>query len=202
MSTSIIILKPNKAAYDSSKIFQPIVLFNTLGKFIKKVISERLQTQSISSNFVHSNQLGGLKQHSTTNAGLFLTHLIYTGWVTGLYMSTLAFDIAQFFPSLNHHLLSLILNKACFDLTISSFFSNYLIDRKIWYVWNNFISLSFRADMSVSQGSALSPILSTLYITPIFHISEKRSKNLLPNIPISFHSFMYDGLFYFPGKKL
>ena len=64
-----------------------------LGKFIEKVISERLQFQSIFSNFVHSNQLGELKQHSTTNAGLFFTHLIHTGQVKSLYMSTLAFDI-------------------------------------------------------------------------------------------------------------
>ena len=133
-----------------------------------------------------------MKQHSTTNAGLFLTHLIHTSWVTDLHMSTLAFDIAQFFPSLNHYLLLLILNKAYFDLTISSFFYNYLIYRKTQYIWNNFISPSFRADMSIDQGFALSPILSTLYITLIF---EKRSKSLLPNIPIFFHSFIDDGFF-------
>jgi len=45
-------------------------------------------------------------------------------------MSTLAFDIAQFFPSLNHQLLLLILNKAKFNPRISLFFSNYLIDKK------------------------------------------------------------------------
>jgi len=43
-STSIIISKLNKATYDLSKMFQPIVLFNILGKLIKKVIGERLQT--------------------------------------------------------------------------------------------------------------------------------------------------------------
>jgi len=94
MSTLIIILKLNKVAYNSLKTFQPIVLLNTLGKFIKKVISKMLQTQSISSNFIHPNQLRGLKQHSTTNTDLFLTHLIHTSWVTGLHMSTLVFDIA------------------------------------------------------------------------------------------------------------
>jgi len=56
-------------------------------------------------------------------------------------MSTLTFDIAQLFSSLNHILLSLILDKAGFDSKISSFFSNYLINRKTQYVWNNFISL-------------------------------------------------------------
>jgi len=43
MSLSIIITKPNKVAYNSSKAFQPIIFLNTLGKLIKKIISERLQ---------------------------------------------------------------------------------------------------------------------------------------------------------------
>jgi len=34
----------NIATYDPSKMFQPIVLFNILGKLIKKVIGKRLQT--------------------------------------------------------------------------------------------------------------------------------------------------------------
>ena len=45
-------------------------------------------------------------------------------------MSTLAFDIAQFFLSLNHYLLLSILNKTGFNFRITTFFSNYLIDKK------------------------------------------------------------------------
>ena len=47
--------------------------------------------------------------------------------------STLAFDITQFFPSLNHHLLSLILDKAGFSPQVARFFSNYLVNRKTSY---------------------------------------------------------------------
>ena len=53
MFNSIITSKPNKAYYDSSKIFRPIILLNTLGKLIEKVIGERIQLQSISKNFIH-----------------------------------------------------------------------------------------------------------------------------------------------------
>jgi len=95
----------------------------------------------------------------------------------------------------------LILDKNGFDSRILSFFSNYLINRKTQYTWNNFIFPSFRADVGVDQGSVLSPILSTLYITPIFHIFEKRSKNLLLNISVSFLSFIDDGLFIFQEKN-
>ena len=41
-STSTIIPKPNKLAYNFLKTFQPIILLNMLRKLIEKVISERL----------------------------------------------------------------------------------------------------------------------------------------------------------------
>ena len=55
ISTTIIIPKPNKMLYDSSKLFRLIVLLNTLGKLIEKVISDRLQFQAISNNFIHQS---------------------------------------------------------------------------------------------------------------------------------------------------
>jgi len=73
-----------------------------LGKLIEKVIGVRLQYQSIISNFAHPNQLGRLKQQSTTDADVVLTHFIHLDWVKGFYTSIFAFDIAQFFFLLNH----------------------------------------------------------------------------------------------------
>ena len=169
-SIFIIIPKPNKLVYNFLKIFH---LINTLGKFIKKIISERLQNLSITSGFIYPNQPESLKFHSTINTGLYLTHLIHSGWIKGLHMNTLTFDIAPFFPSLNYQLLPLILDKVGFNFRIFTFFSNYLINRKTQYVWNNFVSPSFRADVGVGQRSALLPILSTL---PFFIFWRKRLK--------------------------
>ena len=42
MSLFIIISKSNKIAYNSLKAFHPIVLLNTLGKLIEKLIGKRL----------------------------------------------------------------------------------------------------------------------------------------------------------------
>jgi len=116
-------------------------------------------------------------------------------------MSILVFDITQFVLLLNYYLLLLILDKAGFNSRILSFFSNYLIDKKTWYVWNNFVFPSFRADVGIDQGSALSLILSTLYIGSIFHIFEKRSKNILPNIPVFFLSSVDNSLFISQKKS-
>ena len=52
----------------------------------------------------------------------------------------------------------------------------------------------FRADVGVGQRSAL-------YITPIFHILEKRTKNLLISILIYFLSFVDNVLFIFQERN-
>jgi len=94
------------------------------------------------------------------------------GWVQNLLTSTLAFNITQFFPLLNHYLLTLILGKAGFDLYIVKFFSNYLVGRKTHYFWNSFSSPSFNVNIGVGQGLALSPILLALYLLPFLYILE------------------------------
>jgi len=120
--STIIIPKPNKQTYGNPKSFCPIILLNTLGKLIEKVITDRLQFHVVKNDFIYSSQLGGLKFKSTSDTGVALTHAI-----------TLAFDIAQFFLSLNHCLLTLSLKKADFDPRVISFFADFLIQRNTKY---------------------------------------------------------------------
>jgi len=76
VSTTIVIPKLNKKSYNFSKAYWPIILFNTIGKLFKKVIGERMQFLTISNNFIHLCQLGGLKQRAISDAGVMLTHFI------------------------------------------------------------------------------------------------------------------------------
>ena len=57
----------------------------------------------------------------------------------------------------------------------------------------------YEVNVEVGQGSALSPILSALYLSPLY-ILEKRL-NIL-NIPISLISFVDDGLFISQNKSI
>ena len=164
-----------------------------MGKLIKKVIGERLQFITAANNFIHFSQLGRLKFKSMTDAGVALTHIIWMGWVKKLTTSTFTFDIVQFFPLLNHCLLTLIMKKVGFDNHIISFFSNYLIDRKTNYFWNNFTFSIFNINVGVGQGSVISPILSAIYLSPFIYILENCLKNL--KIPISIIYFVDNGLF-------
>ena len=196
ISTTVVIPKPNKTSYDNPKAFCPIVLLNTLGKLIEKVIAERMVT---SNDFIHPSQLGGLKFKSTSDAGIALTHIIQFRWSKGRSTSTLAFNISQFFPSLNHWLLICILKKVELCPEVTNFFANYLVQRSTKYLWNDLSSPSFEVNVGVGQRLALSPILSTLYLSLLLYIIEKWFKNL--NLPISILSFVDDSLFIVQNKS-
>ena len=146
----------------------------------------------VSNEFIHPSQLGSLKFKSTSDAGIVLMHIMQSGWAKGKSSSSLAFNISQFFSLLNHWLLTLILEKAGLDPKTMAFFANYLVRRKTNYLWNDFSSPVFDVNVRVGQGSALSPILSSLYLSSFLYILEKRLKIL--KIPISILSFVDDRL--------
>ena len=101
-------------------------------------------------------------------------------------------DALQFFPSLNHSMLTAILQHSGFADCLVDFFSDYLVGRSTQYAWNSFLSHACDADVGVGQGSALSPILSALYIAPLLHLFECRAQAL--NLDTFTLSYVDDGL--------
>ncbi|CAA7267573.1 unnamed protein product [Cyclocybe aegerita] len=169
-SLSVIVLKPNKPSYTVPKAFRPIVLLITFSKLIEKMIANRIQFDAVKHDIFHPNQLGGIHQRSTEDAGLILTHLVRAGWVKGLQTSALAFDIAQFFPSINHEMFMAVLRKQGFLPVLVEFFASYLVGRSTVYCWNTFQSDLQSADVGVGQGSALSPVISGLFIALVMKL--------------------------------
>jgi hypothetical protein len=177
-SVSVIIPKLGTPSYSTPKLFQPIVLLNTLGELIKKMISTRLQFDSVKFGVFHSNQLGSIWQWSTKDAGLLLTHLVKAGWAQGLKMSVVAFNIAQFFPSLNHEMLMAVLAQQGFPEHVWKFFTSYLVGRGMRYLWNSFSSDRRSTNVGMGQGSALSLVLLALYFAPVIKLFESQAAHL------------------------
>jgi len=86
------------------------------------------------------------------------------------------------------------------DNWVVNFFGNYLSNKKTSYKWNSFLSPIVNINVGVGQGSALSLILSALYLSPFLYILEKCLKNL--KIPISIISFIDDRLLISQDKSL
>ena len=90
--------------------------------------------------------------------------------------------------------------KAGLDPKVTSFFEDFLVRRKTNYLWNEFFSPMYEVNVGVGQRSALSPILSTLYLSPLLYILEKHLKIL--NITVSLIFFVDDGLFISQNKSI
>jgi hypothetical protein len=86
-----------------------------------------------------------------------------------------AFDIAQFFPLLNHEMLMAVLAQQGFPEHVQKFFASYLVRRGTRCLWNLFSSDRRSADVGMGQGSALSPVLSALYLAPVIKLFESQA---------------------------
>ena len=148
----------------------------------------------LANSFLDPNQLGDIRQRSTTDVEIYLTHLIHVGQLKQCHTSIIAFDIAQFFLSLNYKLLSTCLKKAGLNTNIIGFFNDYHSNCSTTYTWNNFSSPAFNTSVGVGQGSALSFIFSAIYLAPIIKIFKKRIKNLKENILTDILSFINNSL--------
>jgi len=61
-------------------------------------------------------------------------------------------------------------------------------------MWNGFTFPPFYSSVGVEQESALSSIISTIYMAPIIKMFKKRIKNLKNKIPSDILSFVDDSL--------
>ena len=108
--------------------------------------------------------------------------------------SVIAFDIAQFFPFLNHRIMTDIIKLASFDGKVVTFLKNYLTNRVTTYRWNHSSSPPFPASVGVGQGSALSLVLSVLYPASILHLFEQQARCPENPLNVSTLSFVDNGL--------
>ena len=165
VSVSVIIPKPKKADYSVPKSYRPIALLNTMGKLLTKIIANRMQHDAAAFGLLHEGQCGGVQKHATIDAGLVLLDFINTNHERGWHTSVCAIDVAQFFPSLDHSAVTLILAKLGFPSTLVGLMASYFSGRTTSYRWDTATSQPFDFSMGTPQGDCLSPILSALFLS-------------------------------------
>jgi ribonuclease HI len=161
----VAVAKPRKTDMSSPKSYRPISLIETLSKVLEKMMAVRLQLDCTTHGLLPNNQFGSLRHVGTSDAGLALVHDIETAWAKGKTCVTIAADIQQFFPSVQHErLLHTATLKGCLLQEIS-WLRSFLLHRMYSFQIGAHATPTRNFNgRGVLQGSPLSPILAAIYI--------------------------------------
>ncbi len=170
-SNTVVIPKPKRADYSIPKSFRPIALLNCLAKLFTKCLTRRLQDEGRRHQIFHPLQFGGMQHHSTLDAAMSMLHEISEARCRGLTVTCVAFDVAQFFPSIDHEALLTILAFQGFAKEVVQIFKSYLHNRTTSYFFGQLTGGMFDLPFGIPQGDGPSPTLASLFIAPALHIS-------------------------------
>ena len=82
----------------------------------------------------------------------------------------LLFDLSHFFDHIQPRVMLATLASLGVDTTTCAWIHSFLLDQLIFFHFNSFSSPSFTPCCSTPQGSPLSPLLSTIFTSPLFQL--------------------------------
>jgi Reverse transcriptase (RNA-dependent DNA polymerase) len=98
-STTIILCKPGKAAYNMAKSYHPIGLINTIPKVLSTLCSRHISYLTEKHGLLSTAQFGGHPGWNTTDAMFLVVHKIKGAWWCGKVAAALFLDIQGAFPN-------------------------------------------------------------------------------------------------------
>ena len=164
-----IIPKPNQADYTLAKNYRPILLLECLGKLLEKVVAKIIYSDMAKHMLVPTTQFGGRNTLSTLDAGLTLLHDIQAAHRSSLRVGLLLFDIQGYFDNINYNRLIHSFINLGFAPELMNWCHSFLKDRIFRLKFNGKTSDPFDFVVRTPQGSPVSPVLSTIYMSTLLH---------------------------------
>ncbi|GBP86568.1 Probable RNA-directed DNA polymerase from transposon BS [Eumeta japonica] len=151
--------------------YRPISLLSGLGKMYEKLLKTRLREYLFGKGLIINEQFGFRSNHSCPQQTLRLVEYITEGFKTKKRTVAVFFDVAKAFDRVWHagliHKLHLLKVPDRLILIIH----NFLIDRHFVFKHENTHSSRRMIRAGVPQGSALSPLLYSVYTNAIPRLS-------------------------------
>ncbi|QRW24086.1 Reverse transcriptase (RNA-dependent DNA polymerase) [Rhizoctonia solani] len=160
--------KPRRQDMSLPKNYRPIALLETLSKLLEKVITTRLTFEAGKHTLIPHSQFGGRDITSCTDAGICMIHDIKTHWKSNHRVSLITLDVSGYFNNVDHSRLIYTLDRMGYSNQICNWLKSYLSHRTAQFRVDGHLCPPIALPpVGIPQGSPLSPILSSLYSTPL-----------------------------------
>ena len=169
-ATIVVLPKPSKLDYSLPKAYQPISLLECCRKILEKIIAKCILSDAHSFDILPPSQFGSWDYHSAVDTALCLTHYAQAAVKCKLVASVVFFDIQGFFDNINIEHITHILHNLSFPPSLCDWIYSFLLDHFIQLSFNRYKSDLINLTHGTPQGSPLSPILSTIYTSPLLKL--------------------------------
>jgi hypothetical protein len=176
LSSTLVLRKPGKPAYDVAKAYRPIGLLNTIGKLLSTLVAADLSYLAEKHSLLPTNQFGGRPGRSTGDAIYLLTHKIKDAWHVGKVAVALFLDVQGAFPNtvkdrLIHNMKTLRVPSCYIRLT-----KNMLSNRKTQLIFDDFTSDPTDINNGTTQGCPLSMLFYSFYNAPLIKVAKNKGE--------------------------
>lgn len=174
--------------------YRPISNLNTVSKILERLVLARIISHVYASPSIDAVQSAYRKCHSTETALLKITDDIFAGFDVHQSTILVALDQSAAFDCIDHDTLFRRLNHT-FGVTGNAlgWLRSYLDSRSTFVRWKQISSDCFPLDSGVPQGSALGPLLFSLYIAPLSCVIRSSGVN--------HHQYADDAQIYIAASK-
>ena len=157
---TIVFKKSEKNDYSNSKIYRSIVLLNTLKKFLKIIMADKITILIKSKRFFSDVQMNVRKDRNTNSVLKLLMEQIHFIWNQEKHkiISILCLNVAEIFDHVFHSKLIHNLRKRKIFEWITHWIQNFLSNRRTNVVLKNRTSFVMKINTEISQKSPISSI--------------------------------------------
>jgi len=200
---AIALKKPNKPDYTQPRAYCLITLLEYMSKLLEKLVAHRLTYLISRYNLILGSQFGGRANFSTSDAILTFVYDIHNAWNHSLANSALTFNIKDYFDFVNYECLLNEMKKCCIPLELVKWTANFLSNQEAAICLDGIQAEMKPIKNSISQGSPISPILTSFYSADLLDIFETPTNLIkIPENHACNHSTHISILMYVDDGKL
>ena len=187
LSTTLVLRKPGKPAYDVAKAYCSIGLLNTISKLLSTLITADLFHLAEQHNMLPGGQFGGRSGRNTSDAMHIVTHKVKNAWPVGKVAVALFLDIQCAFPNTVKAQLLHNMRAHGIPLCYTNLINTMLTGRKTQLKFDDFSSDPININNGTIQDCPLSMILYAFYNAPLIEVAPHKHETFL--------SFVDDSMF-------